>query len=363
MRSDRKVDILLWGATSSVGRLVAQYLSRRAADGLTWGIGGRSRAKLEALGFNVPIFTADASDKHALESMVQQTKVVASTVGPYAIYGKELVDSCVRNGVSYCDITGEIFFIHEMIEKHHKRAQETGSRIVHCCGFDSIPSDLGVLMMQNYRQCSEIKYLLTAAKGGLGGGTVASVLHQFESAQDMKSRLVVLDPYSLSPNEISEPNGLRDYAEAHFDNDFDSWVGPFAMASVNTRIVRRTNALAGYPYGKDFRYSEAVGFSKGFKGWAKSHALSAGISFALEGLKTKTGRMIAKKFAPRPGDGPTERVRNEGYFKIELLGKTVSGEMLRGSICGQSDPGHGETSKCWRKARYALPQRKGRVAF
>jgi short subunit dehydrogenase-like uncharacterized protein len=354
-----KLDILVWGATSSVGRLVADYLSRHAPAGLKWGIGGRNRAKLEALGFSVPILIANADDPASLDAMLRQVRVVATTVGPYALHGKELVAACARGGVDYCDITGEVLFIREMIEKHHAKAKETGARIVPCCGFDSIPSDLGVWMMQKQAHCSEIKYFLTGAKGGLGGGTAASALHQFDLARDKKIRRILVDPYALSPEFPEKGPGPRDSLDARYDADFKRWTGPFVMASVNTRVVRRTNALAGYPYGKDFRYSESVAFSDGAKGRARALGLSLGLKAAFVALAFKPSRKLAEKFLPKTGEGPSAEVRERGFFNVELLGKKIGGGELRGKVAGVSDPGHGETSKMLAESAICLATTKG----
>lgn len=359
----QKFDILVWGATSSVGRLVVEYLQRHAPKDLLWAIGGRDRKKLESLGANVPILIGDAHDEKALDDIVKQVKVVATTVGPYSLYGKKLVAACARNGVDYCDLTGEVLFIREMIEKHHEEAIGSSARIVHCCGFDSIPSDLGVLMMQRYRPCSEIKYFVLGMKGGLGGGTAASALQQFEDAKAPEARRHLLNPYSLCLDQKASGPDSYDSLDARFDPDLGAWTGPFVMGPVNTRIVRRSNALAGYPYGKDFRYSEVVAFPKGPKGRLSAQALSILMKVTFGLLTAKPVRNVVAKMLPPPGTGPSAQVRESGFFKILLIGKTADGAAtIRATIAGQSDPGHGETAKMFAESAMYLAKTKGQGA-
>lgn len=372
-----KLDVLVWGATSSVGRLVAQYLLRRYGVGgeLAWALGGRNLAKVETVraelaaidpkAKELPILIADARDAASLDAVVPRVRVVATTVGPYALYGRELVAACARHGVDYCDLTGEVLFIRDMIDAHHAEARRTGARIVHCCGFDSIPSDLGVQMMQQYMaehhaaRCAEVKYFVTGMRGGLGGGTAASALYQFEQAKDPKARRIITNPYSLDPERTERGPDARDSLDARWDQDLGAWTGPFVMAPVNTRIVRRSNSLAGYAYGKDFRYSEAIGFSPGAKGWIGAHSLSFGMKAVMGGLQLSTARRLAARFMPPPGEGPSQQTREQGFFKIRLIGIGESRDgkpsvKLRGTVAGTSDPGHGETSKMFGESAVCL---------
>jgi short subunit dehydrogenase-like uncharacterized protein len=358
-----KLDVLVWGATSSTGRLVAEYLLRTYGvdKSLRWGLAGRNIEKVKAVreelcrissdAQSLPILIAEANDSRSLDEMVSQTRVVASTVGPYAIYGRELVGACARGGVDYCDLTGEVLFIREMIDLHHEEATKTGARIVHCCGFDSIPSDIGVMMMQEAmrerygKRCTQVKYFVTGMRGGLGGGTLASALHQFDQAKSKEAKRILTRPYSLNPDSSEKgPDGF-DSLDARWDDDLPGWTGPFIMAQVNSRIVRRSNALGKYPYGKDFRYSEAIAFGTGAKGWIRAKALSLGLKASVMGLLLSPVRAIAKRFGPAPGTGPSPETRERGFFKIFLVGIGENHTKIKGTVAGTSDPGHGETAK------------------
>lgn len=379
MDRNAKLDILVWGATSSVGRLVAEYLLGRYGVGrdLNWALGGRSRDKLERLrtelanidpkAMELPILIADAMDAKSLDQIVPQVQVVATTVGPYALYGRELVAACARHGADYCDLTGEVLFIRDMIDQHHAEAVKSGARLVPCCGFDSIPSDLGVLMMNEHMRthygapCDEVKFFLTGASGGVGGGTVLSALHQFEQAKNPKARRVLANPYSLNPVSSERGPDTYDSMDARWDWDLGGWTGPFIMAGVNTRIVRRSNALAGFAYGKGFRYSEAWGFSKGIRGWLQAQSLAFGMKATLGCLQFAAARSMALKFLPQSGEGPSKEARDRGFFKVRLFG--IGKQRLQGRVVGTSDPGHGETAKMFGESAVclALDRRDGKA--
>ncbi|HSP78791.1 MAG TPA: saccharopine dehydrogenase NADP-binding domain-containing protein, partial [Myxococcaceae bacterium] len=286
MRNSSKADfdIILWGATGFTGRLVAEYLAKTwDTHRARWALAGRSRSKLEEVRAGLaalnpacaelPLLLGDAKDSASLDALVSRTRVIISTVGPYARHGSELVAACARGGTDYCDLTGEVQWIRRMIDAHHEQARETGARIVHTCGFDSIPSDLGVLMLQEYMReqhgghCSSVHYYLTRGRGGVSGGTVASLLQAVEeSTADRSVRRILGNPHALDPEPRRGTPEEKDQMGVRYSEELGQWTGPFVMASVNTRVVRRSNALLGYPWGRDFLYSETPGLGSGVKG-------------------------------------------------------------------------------------------------
>ncbi|MEX1363604.1 MAG: saccharopine dehydrogenase NADP-binding domain-containing protein [Nannocystaceae bacterium] len=362
----RPYDIVLWGATGFTGRLVAEHLVRTRADGgLRLALGGRSRDKLEQVrahlatidsaAAELPLELADSFDGAALDAMVAKATVVCTTVGPYSKYGAELVAACVRQGTHYCDLTGETPFIRKMIDEHHEAARESGTRIVCCCGFDSIPSDLGTLMMQRAMQqrhgvpAREVKLAVQSTKGGFSGGTVASMIEITKAARaDSEVRRVLLDPYGLDPADGRRGPDGRDPRGVGFDDDFDGWTAPFVMAAINTRVVRRSNALQGYAYGEDFSYQEFMTFRRGVKGRLMAGAVAQGMNAMMIGVALEPTRALLQRFVlPAPGEGPSEQEREEGFFKMRLLARAeVDGKpaQLRGRVEGFKDPGYGGTA-------------------
>ncbi|MGO8997331.1 MAG: saccharopine dehydrogenase family protein [Polyangiaceae bacterium] len=368
-KSSRPYDVVVWGATGFTGRLVAEYIAQHygAKRDLRWAIAGRSRDKLAQIrdslvaidpaARDLPLLVGDGRDRASLDPIVSSTRVVATTVGPYAIHGHELAASCAENGTDSCDLTGEPQFVVSTIERHHARARETGARLVHCCGFDSIPSDLGVLLLQNEMQarhgtrCSEVKYFLAKMKGGFSGGTAASALHVAEEmAHDPSVRRIIGNPYALDPERTDRGPDGQDQRGVRWDDDLQTWTGPFMMAAINTRIVRRSNALLGYAWGKDFRYSECAAFSKGPGGLLAATAMSVGfgVFFVLAALGPT--RTLLAGMVPSPGEGPTKEQRDAGFFVVKLVGISEGDSGARthrllGTVRGQSDPGYGETAK------------------
>ncbi len=353
-----KYDVLLWGATSSTGRLVAEYLAVRYGVGrsLSWALGGRSREKVEKIreglkaldprAGEIPLVIGDARDTAFLDGAVPSARVVASTVGPYAKYGRELVAACAKHGTHYCDLTGEVPFMRDMIDAHDEEAKRTGAKIVHACGFDSIPSDLGVLLLQDFAQkktgarLSRVKLFVTGMRGGLGGGTAATMIHMFEEMKDPRVRAILSDPYSLAPGTKGADRG--DSVKAKWDDDLAGWTGPWVMAPTNSRVVRRTNALLGGKYGADFRYGESVAC----KSKLRAKALSAGMLSFMGALTIAPARwLIEKTLLPAPGQGPSEKVRKSGYFTLRLIGLGEGGARIEGAVGDSLDPGHGSTAK------------------
>lgn len=360
---DKTFDVVVWGATGFTGRLVAEYLAERyGLDGeIKWTIGGRNGQKLEslrqALGAGVgqlPPQVADSHDLDGLRAIVRQTRVMCTTVGPYARYGSELVQACAEEGVDYCDLTGEVHWMREMIQNHEATASASGARIVHTCGFDSVPSDLGVFYVQRAMAdahgvyANEVKYRALDFKGGFSGGTVASMLDMMERAEkDPRINAIASDPYGLNPEDSARGLDGPDSNTAFYDEDFKAWAAPFIMAGVNTRVVRRSHALMGYPYGDDFRYGEATLIRRGVGGAVIAASVSVGMAGMMAATAFAPTRNLMARWLPAPGEGPTEEAREAGFFKIALLGKhpqTRSKDVLI-YVEGDRDPGYGSTSK------------------
>ena len=362
----RSFDVLLWGATGFTGQLVAEYLARHYGVGrdLRWALGGRSKGKLEKVraalaavdprAGELPLLVGDGTDRASLDRLAIDASVVCSTVGPYALHGRELVAACVEAGTDYCDLTGEPHFVRAMIDAHHERAGATGARIVHCCGYDSIPSDLGTLMLQERAKkahgapCSAVKHLAGEAKGGMSGGTAASMVALMdEASRDPGVRRLLNDPYSLDPDRGDHGPDGHDQRGVRWDADLGMWTGPFLMAAINTRVVRRTNALLGYAWGRDFRYREAMSFGRGAKGWLTAAGVAAGTTLAMAAVAVApVRRLVADRVLPAPGEGPSKERRDAGFFVSRLVGTLPDGKgKLRGTVRGVSDPGYGETAK------------------
>jgi len=368
--SERSHDVVLFGATGFTGKLVAEYLAR-AAPGLRWAIAGRNREKLEAvragLGAGaaaVPVLIADSADRPSLDRIARAARVVCSTVGPFTLHGRELVAACVEAGTDYCDSTGEPQFVRAMIDLHHARARETGARIVPCCGFDSVPSDLGTLLVQHHASeahgaaCAEVRHYVSVRGGAISGGTAASMVQIMdEASRDPHVREVLLDPYALDPehgpNGGRQPDGPRGPT---FDADIERWVGPFLMAAINVRIVRRTNALLGYAWGRDFRYREGMLFGRGARGWMRATSMTAGIGAAIGVMAVAPLRRIAARAAlPRPGEGPSKEKRDASTFESRFVGVIEDrSERIFATVRGVGDPGYGETAKMVGEAALCL---------
>jgi short subunit dehydrogenase-like uncharacterized protein len=273
-------------------------------------------------------------------------------VGPYALYGEPLVKVCAATGTDYCDLTGEVQWVRRMIRSYEGAARKSGARIVHCCGFDSIPSDLGVYFLQQQARerfghpCSEVKLRVKAMRGSFSGGTYASTMNfTREVAADPALRKEVANPYSICPEGYAPKVRQPNVKAAEFDADFDSWVAPFVMAAVNTRIVQRSNALSKQSYGADFRYDEAMLMGRGLAGRAKALALSAGLAgFMIAGALPPT-RWALSKVLPAPGEGPSPEEQRRGFYDFRFLGKTRDGGQLRVKVTGDRDPGYGSTAK------------------
>ncbi len=363
MTAARTHDLVLFGATGFTGKLVAEYLAKHAPPKLRWAIAGRSKEKLEVVRnelvavnselAGLPIVIADGLDEASLDALVPQANVVCTTVGPYAQYGTKLAAACAKFGTHYCDITGETPFIRASIDGNHARAQEMRARIVHCCGFDSIPFDLGVHML--WHRASEkgvklswVKGFAGEMKGTFSGGTVASMIGVVEAAKkDPSARRILGNPYALDPDpKKGGPDG-PDQRSVKFDDDIGRWTGPFLMAAVNTRVVRRSNALLDGAYGPSFRYAEA----QTFPNMLSASMMTAGLGAFAAGLMLPPMRkLLQKTVLPKPGEGPSREARENGFFKVRFVGETEPDAdakrfRLRGLVEGTNDPGYGETAK------------------
>jgi len=361
-QGSREFEIIIQGATGFTGTLVAEYLLRTyGVDGdLRWALAGRSEEKLRevrrSLGSaasELDLIIADSFDKKALQSLAERTHVVITTVGPYALYGSDLVEACVNAGTHYCDLAGEVQWIRKMIDTHHVRAKETGAKIVHCCGFDSVPMDIGVWFLQQAAQerygtyCESISMMVKATKGAASGGTLASMMNLIkESREDRSIARTLIHPYSLNPEGEREGPDQRDQQGVVYRDDAKAWTAPFVMAGVNTKVVRRSHALAGYPYGRGFRYDESLMSGRGFSGWLKAWFMTLGLG-ALVFLAsfTPTRKLLQRFVLAQPGEGPDRQLQQQGFFNLMQIGVLADGTVLRSRITGDQDPGYGSTSK------------------
>lgn len=358
--SDRPYEIILYGASGFTGLLVAEYLAAAHA-GLKWAIAGRNRQKLERIRDKLmlpelPIVIADSHDKEQLANMVRQARTVISTVGPYAQFGTPLLETCAREGTHYCDLTGEAQWMAGVFEQINPIAKASGARLVHCCGFDSIPSDLSVYFLQQQfkdrygRYASHITGRMGRAAGGVSGGTVASLMYVAEQAsKDPSIRETVMDPYALYPSDVTPGNDVPDQTGIAWDENFESWTGPFIMAAINTKVVRRSHALAGLPYGENFRYDESQLFSSR----TKALLSAGGLGVAMAGTFFSPTRAVLKKLLPDPGEGPDEATRNNGFFEFWAHG-TDGTHHLKVKVTGKRDPGYGATSRMLAQAGLCL---------
>jgi short subunit dehydrogenase-like uncharacterized protein len=357
---NREFDIIVWGATGFTGRLVAEYLLRQYGIGgdLQWAIAGRSEKKLEAVkqdlgAESLPTIVADSFDDDKLSSMAASAKVIITTVGPYAKYGSNLVAACAQHGTHYCDLAGEAQWIRRMIDMHHEAARESGARIVHCCGFDSIPMDIGVHFLQQEAKrrhgsyCKSIAMLVKATKGGLSGGTVGSALNLIKEARaDKNVARVLTDPYGLNPPDERDGPDRYDQSNVVYDEVARTWTAPFVMAGINTKVVRRSHALLGYPYGKDFRYREAVMMGGKRSNWLQANLLVAGLGIFVAAASFRFTRGLLERFVvPKPGEGPNREQRENGFFDLRQFGELPDGTVIKTRITGDRDPGYGSTSK------------------
>ncbi|NRF65857.1 saccharopine dehydrogenase NADP-binding domain-containing protein [Aquincola sp. S2] len=364
-------DVVVFGATSFVGKILCRYLLEQFGThgGLKWAAAGRSRPKLEELreslgpkAKRLPLIVADAADDAALHKLCAGARVVVSTVGPYALHGEPLVKACAESGTDYCDLTGEVQWIRRMVQRHEAAARQSGARIVHCCGFDSIPSDLGVHFLQReaMRQfgapCTRVKMRVESIRGGLSGGTVASMMNVIKEAVGNPAlRKELADPYSLCPPGRVAKVRQHEVRAPERDPDFDAWIAPFVMSAINTRIVHRTNALSEQAYGADFRYDEATLMGRGLAGRLAATAMVAGLAGSMLAGAIGPLRAALERFVlPKPGEGPSPDAQRDGGFDLRFVGTTADGRQLRSQVTGDRDPGYGSTGKMLGQAAACL---------
>ncbi len=349
-------DIIVYGSTGYTGRLVAEYLAQHYAgrdDGPKWAMAGRSQAKLEEVRDligapkDTPLVVADASDPASLTAMCNRTRVVLTTVGPYQLYGNELVEACARTGTDYADLCGEPAWMRQMIDAHEEAAKASGAHICFSSGFDSIPFDLGVLMLQKEavkrfgKPAPRVKGRVRKMQGTFSGGTAASLKATMKAAAKNPKLIGLLqDPFALTPgfSGPSQPMGLI----PEYDAKLESWAAPFIMATINTKNVHRTNFLRGHPYGEDFRYDEMMLTGLGEMG---KQAASAVASM----LKAPFG-----DGGPKPGEGPSKEERENGFYDVLFVGEMPDGQTINFGVKGKYDPGYGSTSRMLSETGIAL---------
>ena len=381
MPDQRALDVVVHGATGFVGRRTAAYLAEHAPDGVRIGLSGRSQEKLESVRRDLgpaaaewPVIVADANDSAALRALAERTRVVATTVGPYLRFGLPLVEACAAAGTDYADINGEVLFMREAIDRFDEPATASGARIVHSCGFDSIPSDLGVLLLAEAARAGgagtleDTTLVVRSLRAGISGGTFATMKLQLDEMRGDRSRAkVVMDPYALSPDRSAEPHlgSERDLAGVRSDAEL-GWLGPFVMASLNTRTVRRSNALQDWAYGRSFRYREVMGFGTGLDAPVKAAVVTAGLAGLLGALSFGPTRSVIDRVLPDPGQGPSEDALERGSFRIEIHARTSSGARYVAHVAAKGDPGYkatavmlGESALCLVLDRDRLPDRAG----
>jgi short subunit dehydrogenase-like uncharacterized protein len=373
--TDRQYDIVVWGATGVAGRLVAEYLTEQyGPDALALAIGGRSEKRLETLAADlaagtewadVPIVLGDATDLESLREMAASTAVVCTTVGPYTTYGTPLVEACIDAGTDYCDLTGEVNWIRETVDRFHDAAVEAETRIVHSCGFDSVPADIGTALIQSFARetfgppCETVRIYVEDGSGGVSGGTLASFGELFEAtAEDPVARRVLANPYSLAPPGEREGVDPGEQRRPRKDPLRAEWTAPSPMAPVNERVVRRSNALLGYPWGREFRCSEVVPTGRGLKGAATAGVVAGGLGLFSAAMSVRPLRSGIRKYVfPDPGEGPTSEETERGYFSVRVLGRGRADDdqfTVEAKFGADWGPGYGATARMLGEAGMCL---------
>ncbi len=355
MTAEKTYDVVVYGASGFTGRLVAEYFAKQygASSGLKWAMAGRSAGKLAAVRDEIgapastPLVIADADDPDSIQTMVASTKVVLTTVGPYQLYGSDLVATCAKAGTDYVDLCGEPPWMRQMIDAHEETAKKSGARIVFSCGFDSIPFDLGVHFLQSAahekfgKPMSRVRGRVRGMQGTFSGGTAASLKATMAAAAKDPSILELLrDPYSLAPGAKGpeQPRGTKPI----YDDLIESWCAPFIMAPINTRNVLRSNFISGYSYGNDFVYDEMFVTGPGEKGEAIANAIANDDSMSKDG-------------GPKPGEGPGKEEREAGFYDVIFVG-TDGDNRITAVVTGDKDPGYGSTSKMISESAVCLVQ-------
>ena len=354
MKSERAYDIVVYGATGYTGRLVAEYLAQHyPGTGPSWAMAGRDQAKLaqvrDLIGApaDTPLIEANSDDPASMAALAQSARVILTTVGPYQLYGEPLVKACAEAGTDYADLCGEPGWMREMIDGYHDAAKASGARIAFSSGFDSIPFDLGVLMLQQEavarfgRPAPRVKGRVRSMQGSFSGGTAASLTETMKAvARNPKLIPILQSPFGLTPGfeGPSQPMGLI----PEYEESVGKWAAPFIMATINTKNVHRTNFLLGHPYGADFKYDEMMLTSAGELGQKAAHAV---------------GEMLKNPFGakpPKPGEGPSAEERAAGHYDVLFIGEYPDGQSLRYGVKGRYDPGYGSTSRMLAETGIAL---------
>lgn len=354
-KADRPFDIVVYGATGYTGRLVAEYLAHHyagRADAPKWAMAGRSEAKLEEVRdligapADTPLVVADSDDPASMKALAEQTRVVVTTVGPYQLYGEPLLAACVAAGTDYADLCGEPVWMRQMADKYHEAAKASGARIAFSSGFDSIPFDLGVLMLQQEavkrfgEPAPRIKGRVRAMQGKFSGGTAASLGATLKTlAADPSLIPLMTSPFGLTPGFEGPPQPATDKPE--YDEALGSWCAPFIMATINVKNVHRTNLLLGHPYGAAFTYDEMVLTGPGDQGEQIARYMAE-------------TPMIGRPDDPKPGEGPTKEERDTGFYDVLFVGEWPDGRTLRYGVKGKYDPGYGSTSRMIAETGIAL---------
>lgn len=352
-KAERPFDIVVYGATGYTGRLVAEYLAHHyQGSGPKWAMAGRSAAKLaevrDLIGApaDTPLIVADSDDPASMAALAGQARVVITTVGPYQLYGEPLLAACVAAGTDYADLCGEPVWMRQMADKYHAAAGASGARISFSSGFDSIPFDLGVLMLQKAcvarfgKPAPRVKGRVRGMQGKFSGGTSASFKASLKAlAADPSLIAYMVSPFGLTPGFEGPPQPRGDLPE--YDEALGSWAAPFIMAAINVKNVHRTNLLLGHPYGADFAYDEMILTGPGTDGETAARYIAA-------------TPMIGGADDPKPGEGPTAEERENGFYDVLFVGEMPGGEVLRYGVKGRYDPGYGSTSRMITETGIAL---------
>ena len=368
--SSREYDIVVYGATGFVGALVAGHLAGHAPAGTRIALAGRSGTKLAKvkaeLGVDWPVIVAEATDEPALAELAAATRVVITTVGPYYKFGRALAHACAAAGTDYVDLTGEVLFARASIEENHELARSTGARIVHSCGFDSIPSDIGVhalharIQADDAGDLTDTTLVVSSLRAGISGGTIDSMRHQLDVIRkDRALRRVAASPYSLSPSRADEPElgrqeDMVSLPASAVHPSLRGGLAPFVMASYNTRVVRRSNALRGWAYGRRFRYREVMSVGTSPLSPAVATGVKLGLGALVAGLALRPTRMVLDRILPKPGEGPDERTRREGRFTMDIYTTTTTGARYKARVRAKGDPGYAATAVMLGEAALAL---------
>jgi short subunit dehydrogenase-like uncharacterized protein len=369
MSDQRDLDVVLLGATGFVGRLTAEHLASQAPEGTRIGLAGRSLERLEAVRAQLgdraadwPLIVVDTSERDAVAALAARTRVVATTVGPYLRYGMPVVEACALPGTHYADLTGESLFVHDTLATWSDAARASGARIVHACGFDSVPSDLSVLLLADTAEADgtgtleETRLLVASFAGGISGGTIDSgrAIAEVVSADRSRAK-TLLDAYGLSPQRGAEPDVRQPSDTAPIRrNGTGEWVGPFAMASYNTRVVRLSNSLQQWRYGRTFTYGEEMAFGRDPLAPVRAAAVTAGLGAVVAGFAFGPTRALLDRVLPSPGEGPDEETRRNGHFTTETRTRTTSGVRYSCVVSAQGDPGYLATSVMLGQSALAL---------